>query len=60
MPSPEHLPDMDAASVLTVTVLTGLRPDLLFGPDPLVYKSVLLYAICSVLQWPQVQQVGWV
>ena len=32
-----------------LSLLTGLRPDLLYGPAPLVYKSALLYARSSVL-----------
>ena len=32
-----------------LSLLIGLRPDLLFRPAPLVYKSTLLYARSSVL-----------
>ena len=32
-----------------LSLLTGLRPDLLYGPAPLVYKSALLYARSLVL-----------
>ena len=44
-----HLHLLPCTGLRLLSLLTGLRPDLLYGPAPLVYKSALRYARSSVL-----------